>query len=129
MFDPARVSYDDLLRAFWEAHDPTQGFRQGNDLGTQYRSAIFPTDDAHRDAAERTRTATAPSTPQACAAAPDRAQPRPASPPARRPRATMPPCPRRQISCSPMSSPPRSSTSMPATTCSSPARPAPASRR
>ncbi len=55
VFDPTQVSYDDLLRAFWEAHDPTQGFRQGNDLGTQYRSAIFPTDDAQRDAAERTR--------------------------------------------------------------------------
>jgi peptide-methionine (S)-S-oxide reductase len=41
VFDPARVSYADLLRAFWEAHDPTQGMRQGNDIGSQYRSVIF----------------------------------------------------------------------------------------
>jgi peptide-methionine (S)-S-oxide reductase len=41
VFDPARVSYGDLLRAFWEGHDPTQGMRQGNDVGTQYRSVIF----------------------------------------------------------------------------------------
>lgn len=55
VFDPARVSYDDLLRIFWENHDPTQVNRQGNDLGTQYRSAIFPTSDEQASAAERTR--------------------------------------------------------------------------
>ena len=44
-YDPARVSYEELLRVFWEHHDPTQGMRQGNDSGTQYRSAIYATDD------------------------------------------------------------------------------------
>jgi len=44
-FDPSRVTYEELLRIFWENHDPTQGFRQGNDVGTQYRSAIYATDD------------------------------------------------------------------------------------
>src|SRR3712207_4163249 len=57
VFDPAKVSYDELLRAFWEGHAPTQGFRQGNDTGTQYRSAIYGTTDEQRAAAERTRTA------------------------------------------------------------------------
>ena len=45
VFDPARVSYERLLRVFWENHDPTQGMRQGNDVGTQYRSAIYTFDD------------------------------------------------------------------------------------
>jgi len=52
VFDPAVVSYTDLLRVFWESHDPTQGMRQGNDVGTQYRSTIYYTSDAQRDAAE-----------------------------------------------------------------------------
>jgi peptide-methionine (S)-S-oxide reductase len=56
-FDPARVSYDELLRVFWEGHDPTQGMRQGNDIGTQYRSAIYYFDAAQRDAAEASRAA------------------------------------------------------------------------
>ncbi|HUF23224.1 MAG TPA: peptide-methionine (S)-S-oxide reductase MsrA [Vicinamibacterales bacterium] len=51
-YDPAKVRYDDLLRVFWESHDPTQGMRQGNDTGTQYRSAIYWTTGAQRDAAE-----------------------------------------------------------------------------
>ena len=57
VFDPARVSYEDLLKVFWEAHDPTQGMRQGNDAGTQYRSAIYVHSDAQRVAAERSREA------------------------------------------------------------------------
>ena len=52
VFDPAVLSLDALLRCFWESHDPTQGMRQGNDVGTQYRSAIFPLDDAQRAEAE-----------------------------------------------------------------------------
>ena len=55
VFDPAKVSYQDLLTVFWEAHDPTQGMRQGNDLGTQYRSAIYVTSDDQRKAAEESR--------------------------------------------------------------------------
>jgi peptide-methionine (S)-S-oxide reductase len=55
VFDPAQVSYETLLRVFWESHDPTQGMRQGNDVGTQYRSAIYVSDDAQRSAAKRTR--------------------------------------------------------------------------
>ncbi len=51
-YDPAKVGYDDLLRVFWENHDPTQGMRQGNDIGTQYRSAIYWSDDVERAAAE-----------------------------------------------------------------------------
>ncbi|MBV9213135.1 MAG: peptide-methionine (S)-S-oxide reductase MsrA [Actinobacteria bacterium] len=54
-FDPARASYDDMLRIFWEGHDPTQGMRQGNDVGTQYRSAIYYGGEAQREAAERSR--------------------------------------------------------------------------
>jgi peptide-methionine (S)-S-oxide reductase len=57
VYDPARVSYEDLLRAFWEAHDPTQGMRQGNDVGTQYRSAIHVHSEAQRRAAEASREA------------------------------------------------------------------------
>ena len=56
-FDPSRVGYDELLRVFWEGHDPTQGMRQGNDTGTQYRSAIYYFDDAQRAAAESSRVA------------------------------------------------------------------------
>ena len=55
VFDPAAVSYDELLKVFWESHDPTQGMRQGNDVGTQYRSGIYYTSDAQRAAAERSR--------------------------------------------------------------------------
>ncbi len=57
VFDPVAVPYDDLLRTFWESHDPTQGMRQGNDLGTQYRSAIYCYDGSQRAAAEASRTA------------------------------------------------------------------------
>ena len=57
VFDPKVVTYDDLLKVFWENHDPTQGMRQGNDVGTQYRSGIYYFDDAQRRAAERTRDA------------------------------------------------------------------------
>lgn len=57
VFDPARVSYEDLLRAFWESHDPTQGMRQGNDMGTQYRSVIFYGSPAQQAAAEASRAA------------------------------------------------------------------------
>jgi len=55
IFDPAEVSYRDLLRLFWEGHDPTQGMRQGNDLGTQYRSGIYWSSDAQKSAAEITK--------------------------------------------------------------------------
>jgi peptide-methionine (S)-S-oxide reductase len=51
VFDPKQVSFDALLKTFWESHDPTQGMRQGNDIGTQYRSAIYPTSDAQMKAA------------------------------------------------------------------------------
>ena len=57
VFDPAKVSYEQLLKIFWEHHDPTQGMRQGNDVGTQYRSAIYYADEAQRQAAEATRDA------------------------------------------------------------------------
>jgi peptide-methionine (S)-S-oxide reductase len=57
VYDPARVSYDELLRVFWEGHDPTQGMRQGNDRGTQYRSAIYVADEAQLKAAEASRDA------------------------------------------------------------------------
>ena len=55
VFDPAVTSYDEMLRLFWANHDPTQGMRQGNDMGTQYRSAIYFGSEAEREAAERSR--------------------------------------------------------------------------
>jgi peptide-methionine (S)-S-oxide reductase len=55
VYDPAVISYEDLLRVFWENHDPTQGMRQGNDAGTQYRSGIYWATEAQREAAEETR--------------------------------------------------------------------------
>lgn len=55
VYDPATVSYDDLLAVFWEAHNPTQGMRQGNDVGTQYRSGIYVYDAAQRAPAEASR--------------------------------------------------------------------------
>lgn len=55
VYDPALVSFEDLLKVFWEGHDPTQGMRQGNDVGTQYRSGIYWTTQAQRDAAEASR--------------------------------------------------------------------------
>jgi peptide-methionine (S)-S-oxide reductase len=57
VFDPAKTSYEELLRLFWEGHDPTQGMRQGNDVGSQYRSAVLYTSEAQREAAERSRAA------------------------------------------------------------------------
>ncbi|HXD53953.1 MAG TPA: peptide-methionine (S)-S-oxide reductase MsrA [Solirubrobacteraceae bacterium] len=56
-YDPAKITYEELLRQFWEGHDPTQGMRQGNDVGTQYRSAIYWTDESQRAAAEASRDA------------------------------------------------------------------------
>jgi peptide-methionine (S)-S-oxide reductase len=57
VYDPDLTSYEQLLSLFWESHDPTQGMRQGNDIGTQYRSAIYSADDAQRTAAETARAA------------------------------------------------------------------------
>ena len=54
-YRPEEISYDELLRVFWEGHDPTQGMRQGNDVGTQYRSGIYVTSDAQRQAADASR--------------------------------------------------------------------------
>jgi len=56
IYDPAVISYQKLLQLFWESHDPTQGMRQGNDIGTQYRSVIFCSDAAQRAAAEASRS-------------------------------------------------------------------------
>jgi len=55
VYDPKKVSYEDLLRVFWESHDPTQGMRQGNDVGTQYRSAIYYTNEEQHEAAEHSK--------------------------------------------------------------------------
>jgi peptide-methionine (S)-S-oxide reductase len=55
VYDPARTTYEEMLRIFWEGHDPTQGMRQGNDVGTQYRSAVYWSDAAERDAALASR--------------------------------------------------------------------------
>ena len=55
VYDPARIGYEELLRIFWEGHDPTQGMRQGNDVGTQYRSAVYCANDRQRAAAEASR--------------------------------------------------------------------------
>jgi peptide-methionine (S)-S-oxide reductase len=60
IYDPAVVSYENLLKVFWEGHDPTQGMRQGNDMGTQYRSGVYTYSEAQRAAAEATRDAYAP---------------------------------------------------------------------
>jgi peptide-methionine (S)-S-oxide reductase len=57
VYDPKQISYSELLKVFWENHDPTQGMRQGNDVGTQYRSGIYYYDDRQREAAERTKAA------------------------------------------------------------------------
>ncbi|HMC71214.1 MAG TPA: peptide-methionine (S)-S-oxide reductase MsrA, partial [Mycobacteriales bacterium] len=57
VFDPALVSYEELLKVFWEGHDPTQGMRQGNDVGTQYRSAVYTYGEMQRKAAEASRDA------------------------------------------------------------------------
>jgi peptide-methionine (S)-S-oxide reductase len=57
IYDPQKIGYEELLKAFWESHDPTQGMRQGNDLGSQYRSAIYALDAEQRQAAEASRRA------------------------------------------------------------------------
>jgi peptide-methionine (S)-S-oxide reductase len=57
VYDPGRISYEELLRIFWESHDPTQGMRQGNDMGTQYRSAIYTATPEQAEAAEASRRA------------------------------------------------------------------------
>jgi peptide-methionine (S)-S-oxide reductase len=57
VFRPAEISFDEVLRLFWEGHDPTQGMRQGNDRGTQYRSGIYVTSEAQREAAEASKAA------------------------------------------------------------------------
>ena len=57
VYDPDQIDYEELLKVFWESHDPTQGMRQGNDVGTQYRSGLYWTDDSQRVAAERSAQA------------------------------------------------------------------------
>ena len=57
VFDPSKTSYEEMFKLFWEGHDPTQGMRQGNDVGTQYRSAVYASDDAQLAAAEASRDA------------------------------------------------------------------------
>jgi peptide-methionine (S)-S-oxide reductase len=57
VFDPKKIAYEELLKVFWESHDPTQGMRQGNDAGTQYRSGIYPSDASQRAAAEASKKA------------------------------------------------------------------------
>lgn len=57
VFDPAQISYKELLKVFWESHNPTQGMQQGNDVGSQYRSAVFTTSDAQREEAEQSLAA------------------------------------------------------------------------
>ena len=76
VFEPNTVTYEDLLKVFWEGHDPTQGMRQGNDVGTQYRSAIFYYDEAQKAAAEASRDAYAKqlSAPRAMARSPPRSR-------------------------------------------------------
>ncbi|PUB18530.1 peptide-methionine (S)-S-oxide reductase MsrA [Yoonia sediminilitoris] len=65
IFDPAVISYEQLLQVFWEGHDPTQGMRQGNDAGTQYRSGIYTYSDAQMQAAKQSQAAFAPRLSQA----------------------------------------------------------------
>ncbi|MBB6120946.1 peptide-methionine (S)-S-oxide reductase MsrA [Nocardiopsis algeriensis] len=60
VFDPQRITYAEILKIFWEGHDPTQGMRQGNDVGTQYRSAVYSSSDEQRAVAEATRDAFQP---------------------------------------------------------------------
>ena len=60
VYDPEKISYEDLLKIFWENHDPTQGMRQGNDIGTQYRSGIYATTPAQKRAAEESKAMYAP---------------------------------------------------------------------